>query len=167
MSTIALVERRRPRMFLWGFSLDARMIQKEQWVAAEHFSAPVSRYDASVAEVLKEIAEYQKLGADWDSEGALPISPEAVRLASWLVQSVAISAKKQGISWHPPIVGPSADGGINLEWEGDDRQVFLMIRPHQLQHVECVIEKSGARPTRQTISIWNAIEQSLEAISRE
>src|SRR5207245_241286 len=67
-------------------------------------SFPVSRYDTSVAEVLKEIGQYQKLQADWDAEGALPVSQEAAWLAAWLVQVVALSAKHQGISWQPPVV---------------------------------------------------------------
>jgi hypothetical protein len=66
-------------------------------------SFPISRYDASVAEVLKEIAEYEKLPADWDAEGALPISPEAARLAAWLVQMVALSSRHQrGSPGSPP-----------------------------------------------------------------
>ena len=52
-------------------------------------SFPVAQYDASVAEVLKGIGEYQKLVADWDSTGALPVSPDVVHLAAWLVQMVA------------------------------------------------------------------------------
>ena len=62
-------------------------------------SFPLSRYDPSVTEVLREIDEYQKLEADWDSERALPISPEAARLAAWLVQLVAHSARQQGLLW--------------------------------------------------------------------
>src|SRR5436190_21569446 len=65
-------------------------------------SFPVSRYDTSVAEVLNEISEYGQLRADWDAEGALPISQEATRLASWLVQMVALTAKHEGVSWQPP-----------------------------------------------------------------
>ena len=94
-------------------------------------SFPVSQYDASVAEVLKEIGEYQSLKADWNSEGALAVSPEAAHLAAWLVQMVALSARHQGVSWQPPVVGPSADGGINLEWDGADRQLLVMVRPGQ------------------------------------
>ena len=60
-------------------------------------SFPVSQYDASVAEVLQEIDEYRKLRPDWDSEGALPISEEAARLAVWLVQMVALSARHQSV----------------------------------------------------------------------
>ncbi len=127
-------------------------------------SFPVSRYDASVAEVLKEIGEYQSLPADWDAEGALPISQESARLAAWLVQMVALSAKYQGISWQPPIVGPNADGGMNLEWEGDGRQLFVMITPGQQPFVECVTEERGASPRREILSAWDTIDLILWAL---
>ena len=130
-------------------------------------SFPVSRYDTSVAEVLKEIGEYQKLPADWDAEGALPVSQEAAWLAAWLVQIVALSAKQQGISWQPPVVGPNADGGINLEWEGGGRQLFLMIRPEQLPSVECVTEELGVPPRRHTLSAWDTIDLILWVIRSE
>src|SRR2546425_10700689 len=68
-------------------------------------SFPVSRYDTSVSEVLQEIGEYQTLQADWDAEGALPASQEAVSLAALLVQMMVLSTKHQGISWQPPVVG--------------------------------------------------------------
>jgi hypothetical protein len=128
-------------------------------------SFPVSRYDASVAEVLKEIGEYENLPADWDAEGALPVSPEAGRLAAWLVQMVALSARHQGISWQPPVVGPNADGGINLEWESEGRQLFVMIRPGQQPFVECVTEEVGVSPRRQTLSAWDTMDLALWAIS--
>jgi hypothetical protein len=117
-----------------------------------------------VAEVLKEIDAYEHLPADWDAAGALPISPEAARLAAWLVQRVAHSARHQGISWQPPVVGPNADGGINLEWEGEGRQLFVMIRPGQPPFVECVTEEAGAPSRRQTLSLWDTIDPALWAI---
>jgi hypothetical protein len=113
-------------------------------------SFPISRYDSSVAQVLKENGDYQKLQADWDAEGALPVSPEAARLAAWLVQMEALSAKHQGICWQAPVVGPNADGGINLEWEGDGRQLFVMDRPGQQVPIECVTEEPGVPPRRHT-----------------
>jgi hypothetical protein len=130
-------------------------------------SFPVSQYDASVAEVLTEISEYQKLGADWDSEGALPVSQSAARLAAWLVQMVAHSTKHQGAAWQPPVVGPNADGGINLEWEGDGRQVFVVVPPGEQPSMECVIEEAGIEPRRQIVTIWDAIDLALWALSGE
>jgi hypothetical protein len=128
-------------------------------------SFPVAQYDSSVAEVLKEIDEYQKLGPDWDSEGALPISEEATRLAVWLVQMVALSARHQGVPWQAPVAGPNADGGINLEWESKGRQLLVIIQPGQLPIVECVIEEGGKAPRRLQASVWETIDHALWAIS--
>jgi hypothetical protein len=127
-------------------------------------SFPVSRYDTSLADVLNEIEEYAKLGPNWDSEGALPISAESTRLAAWLVQLVAHTARHRSISWRPPVVGPNADGGINLEWSREGRQVLMLIRPGQLL-VEGIIEQSGCRPTRKMFTVWDAIDEALSAIS--
>jgi hypothetical protein len=128
-------------------------------------SFPVTQYDASVAEVLEEIREYQKLDADWDSEGACPVSLEAGRLAAWLVQMVALSARLQGAPWEPPVVGPNADGGINLEWDGKSRHVLVMIRPGDQPHVECILDEGVSPPRRQIVSPWVAIDLALWAIS--
>jgi hypothetical protein len=125
---------------------------------------PVSRYDASLAEVLREIEQYQELAADWDGEGALPVSRGAARLAAWLAQMVALTARHRGIAGRAPVVGPNADGGINLEWEGDDRQLFIILRPTEPHVVECVIEEAGAPPARQSMSIWDVIDQALMTI---
>jgi hypothetical protein len=128
-------------------------------------SFPVSQYDTSVAEVLQEIDEYRKLESDWDSEGALPISEEAARVAAWLVQMVALSARHQGVTWQAPVAGPSADGGINLEWESPDRQLLVIIQPEHLPIVECVIEEGRKSPHRVHVSGWAAIDYALWAIS--
>lgn len=128
-------------------------------------SFPLSQYDASVAEVLNEIAGYQELEADWDAEGALPVSPEVSHLATWLVQMVALSAKHQKAAWQPPLVGPSADGGINLEWESAGRQLLVMIRPGHPHLAECIIHEAGSPPRRRIASVWEAIDQALWAIS--
>jgi hypothetical protein len=130
-------------------------------------SFPVSQYDASVAEVLEEISEYQDLKPDWDSEGALPISQQATRLAAWLVQMVALSARHQGVSWQAPVVGPNADGGINLEWESKGRQLLVIVRPEQQPVVECVIAEEGNPPRRLQVSVWDSIDQALWAINGE
>jgi hypothetical protein len=128
-------------------------------------SFPVSQYDASVAEVLKEIDEYQKLGPDWDSEGALPISEEAAHLAVWLVQMVALSAKHQRVSWQAPVAGPNADGGINLEWESKGRRLLVIVLPGQVPDVECVIEEDGIAPRGLQASVWDSIDHALWAMS--
>jgi hypothetical protein len=130
-------------------------------------SFPISRYDASVAEVLNEIADYQQLQADWDAEGALPVAQVAARLAAWLVQMVALTSRHQGVSWQAPVAGPNADGGINLEWEGADRGLFVMIQPGERQFVECIIEEAGKQPRRETLSVWDTIDLALWAMGSE
>ena len=109
--------------------------------------------------------QYQELEADWDAEGALPVSPDVSHLATWLVQMVALSAKHQKVAWQPPVVGPSADGGINLEWESAERQLLVMIRPGQPHLAECIIQEAGSPPRRRIVSVWDAIDQALWAIS--
>lgn len=125
---------------------------------------PVARYDASLAQVLEEIAAALALPDDWDGEGALPISSEATQLAAWLVQMVAHSARHHGLTWRPPVVGPNPDGGINIEWEGTTRQLFVLIRPDQQPLVECVVEETGSMPQRQMVSAWEAIDLALSTL---
>jgi hypothetical protein len=120
-----------------------------------------------VADALKEIEEYKSLDADWDLEGALPVDREAADLAARLVELVDTGARQREVPWQTPVVGPIADGGIALTWEGKNRRVLTITHPGQSLTVECVRKLADTQPERQIISLDAAVEHALWALSGE
>jgi hypothetical protein len=125
--------------------------------------APIDRSRSS--EPLKEIIEYATYEADWDLEGALPIAPEAIELASLLVQQVDRQAMSEDVPWQSPTVSPDPDGGIDLIWGNVDQRVIILTRPGQTDTVECIIKKEGTKPQRENLPIEEAVRRALWAIS--
>jgi hypothetical protein len=148
-------------------SPDAWRVQQQRWDAIEHFAEPVSQSWARITGPLDEIDEYRDLEEDWDLEGALRIDAGAADLASRIVQWVDATARQQGVLWREPVLGPIASGGILLTWGGPGRRVTLLTQPGMPYTVECVIEMAGARPNRQVVSVTDAIEHALWALSAE
>ena len=71
----------------------------------------VTGWAGRVVEQLRRIAA---LEANWDGEGALPVSPAAIQRAVQLVAILILLA----VRWSPH-VNPTRSGGIQFEWETD------------------------------------------------
>ena len=71
--------------------------------------------------LLPVMAELTRLEAGWNSYGGRPASPFAASRALALLVDAG---------WDGPLpnVSPMADGGITLEWGGDDASVELIVR---------------------------------------
>jgi hypothetical protein len=131
-------------------------------------SKPVlAQSDPRVKEILREIEQYTTLGADWDLEGALPVDREAAELAARLAELVDVKARQRGVPWQTPVVGPVADGGVALTWEGTNRRVLTITRPGQVLDLECVRKEANSPPVQQTVSLDDAVELALWALSGE
>src|SRR6266849_4187812 len=87
------------------------------------------RSNGRLSEVLEEIAQLQELDEDWDLDGACPIDPQALRLASRVLRSVAAIAAQEGVNWQPPEIGPVPDGSVAITWEGRQRDTLMLFRP--------------------------------------
>jgi hypothetical protein len=61
----------------------------------------------------ERLAELSRLEPDWDSYGALPITPEALAAAGSIIGNVIARTGEQGL---PRDIMPIADGGVALEW---------------------------------------------------
>lgn len=165
MSTLVLAPVVREPIESSAMSPEAGWVQRQRWTALEHFTEPVSRSRARVAGVLDEIDGYRSLEEDWDLEGALPIDDGAAELASRIVKLIDAMALQQGIPWREPVVGPHANGGILATWGGPGRRVIVMTQPGLPYSVECVIETDDSRPSRHVVSVADAVEHALWALS--
>jgi hypothetical protein len=127
----------------------------------------IAQSDSRVKEVLREIEEYTALDADWDLEGAQPVDRGAADLAARLAELVDVNARQREVPWQTPVVGPVADGGIALTWEGTNRRVLTITRPGQPLALECVRKEANSPPVQQTVSVDGAMELALWALSGE
>ena len=100
----------------------------------------------STLPILRKLMQLTKLGADWDSYGAKPITPTAIDVAQRVV--------KRGVDRFgqlvfeqalPYAVVPSPDGGVQLEWLSGDREFDLDIAPDGGQSYLLVEGEGAAR----------------------
>jgi hypothetical protein len=79
---------------------------------------------------IEKLAEFAALKRDWDSYGGLPASPRAVSGATELLILLADRlAHLPPEAIIPYTVAPIADGGIQLEWHGREREIEVDIGP--------------------------------------
>jgi hypothetical protein len=91
----------------------------------------VERAPMSANADIAQIEALANLEPDWDSYGAAAISPRAIALAKDLVVYAAIGAASLGIESHPYYIGPVPNGGVQVEWRRDDREIQVEVRPNQ------------------------------------
>lgn len=85
-------------------------------------------------------AELSMLSEDWDSYGARPIDPLALRRTQQLVEAVLRA------SFPIPWVFPVPDGGVQLEWSAGPVELELEIEPGEEAFVfVCDDDSSGQR----------------------
>jgi hypothetical protein len=80
--------------------------------------------------VLERLAELQALEADWDTYGALPLTPTALGRADTIMRAVLdLYGDTFGDRIAPYTVMPIVDGGVALEWRGSKADFNLDIGP--------------------------------------
>lgn len=95
---------------------------------------------------LERLEEFKTLREDWDSYGAVPISPKAIdiarELAAEIVSKHALSIRPAGYSFD---VVPTPDGGVQLEWDVDAQHLEIAIRSQGTLSYLFVTMSEGAR----------------------
>jgi hypothetical protein len=84
-----------------------------------------------MSDVSDQIRNLRRLEAGWDSYEAAPVSGEAME---WAVSCV-YQAHASGLLFPEPIVGPTADGGVELVWH----------KPGREDEVHAIFSPSGGR----------------------
>ena len=86
--------------------------------------------DVSLDSILERLTQLTKLESDWDSYGALPVSPVAFVKACQLLIDVKYSLSALvGEQLLPSDVAPIADGSLQMEWRGPHGQLEVEIKP--------------------------------------
>jgi hypothetical protein len=79
---------------------------------------------------LERLAEFATLENDWDSYGAVPITPAAIdvarELAAEIISRHALSLRPAGYTFD---VVPLPNGGVQLEWDIGSRHLEIAVDP--------------------------------------
>jgi hypothetical protein len=97
------------------------LAETPEWAQPGTVDPPRRMLPAHLEPLLSAIAELTGLDPGWDSHGGRPTSSFAASKALALLVDAG---------WDGPLpnVSPMADGGITMEWGGDDAGVELIIR---------------------------------------
>ena len=86
--------------------------------------------DVSLDPILERLTQLAKLEPDWDSYGALPVSPVAFVKACQLLIHVKYSLSPLvGERILPYDAAPIANGSLQLEWRGSHGNIEVEIKP--------------------------------------
>ncbi|MDQ6601635.1 MAG: hypothetical protein M3176_14435 [Chloroflexota bacterium] len=120
----------------------------------------------------RRLADLARLEDDWDSYGAAPIAPEAIKIAAHLMRRVLMHRPYPPGFAGPYFVGPIPYGGIEIEWRNCDKRVEIDVRPDGSLDV-LIVTGTGAstkREARQDVPVMDAlrlIEDTLEKSPRD
>lgn len=81
-------------------------------------------HSRSLVPSMQQLRDLAVLKANWDGEGAEPLSQRAVADAALL----AVEIEEQ-FRISPCFVSPIPDGGVQIEWEGSARRLEVIIAP--------------------------------------
>ena len=82
---------------------------------------------SELPETIRErLVELSGLEADWDSYGALRVSPRALAAAGAIIDQVVARTGEHGV---PRDIMPIADGGVALEWRSPGLELGLNACP--------------------------------------
>src|SRR5215213_2401838 len=88
------------------------------------------RGPAILGPAFQRLDELSKLERDWDTYGALPLTPTALSVAEAIMRKVVKASEKPlGERVAPYTIMPIADGGVSLEWRGPRADLELDIGP--------------------------------------
>lgn len=83
----------------------------------------------SLAPIFERLKEFAQLKVDWDSYGAEPVSSVALVAAFELLDAVKERLCRKVREPLPQFIAPLADGGLQLEWSGQQGEIEVEIDP--------------------------------------
>lgn len=116
----------------------------------------------------RRLADLARLEEDWDSYGAAPIAPGAIKLAAHLMRRVLMHRSYPPGFAEPYFVGPIPHGGVEIEWRNCDKRVEIDVRPDSSLDVLTVTGTgpSTRREARQNVPVMDAL-RLIEGILEE
>jgi len=91
--------------------------------------------------VKKRIQELERLAVGWDSYSARPISARAIEVAISLLIRISSDLGRQLAE--DVFIAPCSDGGVQLEWELNSKELIIKIAPDGKQLFFLLVSSSG------------------------
>jgi hypothetical protein len=114
---------------------------------------------------LQRLDELSKLERDWDSYGALPLSSTALAQAdATMRKAVDLHGATLGKRVAPYTIMPIADGGVSVEWRGNDATLELDIGPSGALSYLLIDHSAEERQFEEASDISR--EQALDLVRR-
>jgi hypothetical protein len=113
---------------------------------------------------IKRLDELAQLGANWDSYGAHPISPDALAMAYLVLATTSAHlGYRVGSKVRPDVIVPVADGGVQLEWRGPGGLIEVSVGPDESLGYLLIRNKAGEQTTEERDDVPFSVIQRLIA----
>ena len=76
-------------------------------------------------QVIHKIIKLSQIQENWDSYNGKPPAPKAINTAIELIEALPFENEDMPI----PSVVPTSEGGLQIEWSGEERELEVEIRP--------------------------------------
>ena len=97
-----------------------------EFTMLEQITSLESGATAGTAELRRKIAAFSKLGANWDDEGARPISKETIRRALQVVEHIAVVLERKNTASFPSVL-PFPDGSVFFKWIHGSKELNIVV----------------------------------------
>lgn len=77
--------------------------------------------------VLQKIGKFSRLKENWDSYGAKPIDKECIDKSLKIIEELIKLKSTESFDIPNPFIAPLSSGGIQIEWERDERYLEINI----------------------------------------
>lgn len=114
-------------------------------------------------ELYDEINALASLEDDWNAEDAPVIDKRSLHRAQSFVGQLAGAEYELNSERDLPSVSPTVDGGVQLYWNIDNRQLALTFRPGR-NGVEYLLKKQGELAQRRSLMVNDAIAKVLQTM---
>ncbi len=114
-------------------------------------------------ELYEEFKEIADLEDDWNAENAPAIDKQCLRRAHFFVGQLAGAEYDLTNQRNLPSVSPTVDGGVQLYWNIDNRQLAVTFRPNG-NGIEYLLKKRGESAQRRSLMLNDAIAKVLQTM---
>lgn len=115
---------------------------------------------------LNQLSGFSELQPDWDSYGGSAPSSRAVNLARRLIIEVGTRLfLSRGNRAAPHDLGPTPNGGIEVEWRGDWRSIAVEVGPHGHLDYLLIDRRKGDRQYVEKHGVgWSEVESLIQDV---
>lgn len=97
---------------------------------SRRFEITKNEFYKQYLDILKKIGKFSKFADNWDSYGAKPIDKECIAQSLKVIEELIRLKSIESFKIPNPFIAPLSSGGIQIEWEENDRYLEITISPN-------------------------------------